>query len=192
MNELFETCGYVASFLGTLVEGEILLLTSVMSAKLGYFDYFGGMAAAFFGAFSKDSIQFLLVKKYGNKLLKNKPKLQSKLDSTSTWFEKRPFFYMTFYRIMYGFGTPILMLSGLKNIPYSRFAFHSTIAVLIWVVLIGGLGYFCTEILIGNLNFLKDHALEFIGFLATAGLLYWFFVKRPNEKYCFKPIEKNE
>ena len=192
MNELFETCGYIASFLGTLIEGEVLLLTSVLSSQLGHFNYFGGMIAAFFGAFLKDSIKFMLVKKYGNKLLKSKPKLQSKLDSNSTWFEKRPFFYMTFYRLMYGFGTPILMLSGLKNIPYVRFAFHSAISVLIWVALIGGLGYFCAEILIKNLNFLKENSLEVIGVLAVAGLLYWFFFKRPNDKYCFKPIKKNE
>lgn len=48
MNELFETCGYIASFLGTFIEGEILLLTSVMSSKLGYFNYFGGNDGCFF------------------------------------------------------------------------------------------------------------------------------------------------
>lgn len=192
MNELFESCGYVASFLGTFIEGEILLLTSVMSAKLGYFNYFGGMVAAFFGAFLKDSLKFTLVKKYGNKLLEKKPKLQSKLDSTSKWFEKRPFFYMTFYRFIYGFGTPILMLSGLKGISYGKFALHSAIGVFIWVTLIGGIGYFCAEAMIENLNFLTDHAKEVIGGLGVLGLLYWFFIKRPREKYCFLPIEENE
>ena len=192
MIDLFETCGYLASFLGTFVEGEILLLTAVMSSKLGYFNYFGGMVAAFFGAFSKDSIKFMIVKKYGNKLLKNKPKLQTKLDNTSTWFEKRPFIYMTFYRVMYGFGTPILMLSGLKDVPYSRFAFHSAIGVMTWVALIGGFGYFCAEIMVENLNFMKDHTTEVIAVLVVVGLLYWFFFKRPHEKYCFRPIEKNE
>ena len=73
-----------------------------MSAKLGYFNFFGGMIAAFLGAFIRDSIQFLVVKKYGNKLLNGKPKLQAKLDSTSKWFEKQPYFYMTFYRVIYG------------------------------------------------------------------------------------------
>ncbi len=192
MDELFETCGYLASFLGTFIEGEILLLTSVLSSKLGYFNYFGGLTAAFMGAFLKDSIKFMLVKKYGSKLLKHKPKLQAKLDSTSMWFEKRPFFYMTFYRLMYGFGTPILMLSGLKAIPYARFAFHSAIAVLIWIALIGGFGYFCAEIMVENLNFLKDNAVEVIGILSVIGLLYWLIIKRPHEKYCFKPIENDE
>ncbi|MDA8693188.1 VTT domain-containing protein [Saprospiraceae bacterium] len=191
MNELFESCGYIASFLGTLIEGEFMLLASVMSAKLGYFNYFGGMIAAFFGAFVKDSIKFLLVKKYGTKLLTKKPKLQAKLDSTSTWFEKHPYLYITFYREMYGFGTPILMLSALKNIPYARFAFHSAISIFLWVAIIGGIGYFCAETLIENLNFLKDNSTKFIGGLVVVGLLYWFFFKRPHEKYCYIPIKES-
>ena len=154
MNELFQTCGYLASFLGTLIEGDILLLTSVMSAKLGYFNYFGGMIAAFLGAFLRDSIQFLIVKKYGTKLLNGKPKLQAKLDSTSVWFEKHPYFYMTFYRVLYGFTTPILLLLGLKDISYSKFAFHSALGVFIWITLIGGLGYFFAEKMIESLNFI--------------------------------------
>lgn len=186
MNELYETCGYIASFLGTFIEGEILLLTSVMSAKLGYFNYFGGLVAAFFGAFLKDSLKFLMVKKYGSQLLNKKPKLKSKLGKASGWYEKRPFFYMTFYKILYGFGTPILMLSGLKDISYLRFAMHSAIGVALWVMIIGGIGYFCAEIMIKNISFLSSHSLEIIGGLILIGLLYWFFVKRPRDKYCFR------
>ena len=189
MTELLETCGYLASFLGTLIEGEFLLLASVMSAKLGFFNYYGGLVAAFLGAFVRDSIQFLLVNKYGNKLLDGKPKLKSKLDSTSVWFEKSPTLYMTFYRLMYGFGTPIIFLSALKGVSYKKFALHSGFGILIWVILIGGFGYFCAEFMIEKLNFLSDHTLEVVGVMVAIGLSYWFFVKRPKDKHCFQPKE---
>lgn len=192
MDELFETCGYIASFFGTFIEGEIFLLTSVISSKLGYINFFGGLMAAFGGAFLRDSMQFFLAKKYGTKLLKYKPKLQTKLDSTSVWFEKRPFFYLTFYRLMYGFGTPILILSGLKDISIGRFVLHSAIGIGIWVSLLGGLGYFCADLMIENLNFISEHSIEFIVVLAIIGLLYWFFFKRPHRNYCFKPIEEKD
>ena len=140
LEQLYETCGYLASFLGTLIEGEILLLTSVISAKLGYFNFFGGLVAAFFGAFVRDSIQFLLVKKQGSKLLLKKPKLQKKLDNASGWFDKKPLFYLTIYRMMYGFSTVIIMLSGLKeNISYKKFAFYTSIGIGLWIMVIGGL-----------------------------------------------------
>ncbi len=190
LESLYETCGYLASFLGTFLEGEILLLTSVISSKLGYFNFFGGLIAAFFGAFLRDTIQFLLVKKQGKKLLTKKPKLQAKLDSASGWFNKNPLLYLTVYRLMYGFSTVIIMLSGLKeNISYSRFALHSAIGIGIWIAIIGGLGYFCANMMIERLNFLGDHSLEVVGVLSVIGLAYWFFVKRPRDKHCFTTKE---
>jgi len=183
---LYETCGYLASFVGTFIEGEILLLTSVISSKLGYFNFFGGLVAAFFGAFLRDTIQFLVVKKQGKKLLAKKPKLQSKLDNASGWFNKNPYVYLTVYRFMYGFSTVVIMLSGLKDdINYPRFALHSAIGIGLWISIVGGLGYFCADAMIEKLNFISEHSLQVIGVLSTAGLAYWFFITRPKDKFCF-------
>ena len=187
---LYESCGYLASFLGTFIEGEILLLTSVVSAKLGYFNFFGGLIAAFFGAFLRDTLQFLIVKKQGKKLLAKKPQLQLKLDNASGWFNKNPLLYLTVYRLMYGFSTVVIMLSGLKdNISYSRFAFHSAISIGIWIMILGGFGYFCAEIMIEQLNLIGEYAPQFISVLAIIGFGYWFFVKRPKEKHCYNVKE---
>lgn len=187
---LYETCGYVASFIGTFIEGEILLLTSVISAKLGYFNFYGGLLAAFAGAFLRDTVQFILVKNQGKRLLLKKPKLQAKLNKAAGWFNKKPFFYLTIYRLMYGFSTVIIMLSGLKeNITYPRFALQSAIGIGLWVGVIGGLGYFCAEIMIEQLNFVSNHSLELIAILSASGLAYWFFIKRPMEKKCFQAKE---
>ena len=182
---LYETCGYLASFLGTLIEGEVLLLTSVISAKLGYFNFYGGLIAAFFGAFLRDTIQFLLVKKQGQKLLTKNVKLKTKLDNMSGWFNKSPLLYLTIYRFIYGFSTAIIMLSSLKNMSYTKFALHSAIGIGLWVLVWGGLGYFCADVMIEQLNFLSEHSLEVIAALSIIGLLYWFFVKRPREAHIF-------
>jgi len=188
---LFETCGYLASFLGTLLEGEILLLTSVVSAKLGYFNFVGGLVAAFLGAFVRDSFQFLLVKKQGVKLLNKRPKLQEKLDSASGWFNKKPLLFLTVNRLMYGFSSVIIMLSGLKeNISYPKFILHSTIGIILWIGFYGGVGYFCAEMMIKHLSFMSEHSLEVVSVLSVIGLVYWFFVKRPRDKHYFIPINE--
>ena len=187
MEQLYESCGYLASFLGTLIEGEVFLLTSVISAKLGYFNFWGGMIAAFIGAFLRDMIQFILIKQQGVKLLRNKPKLQKKLDDASSWFDKKPTFYLVIYRLIYGLGTPIIMLAGLKeNIDYKKFAFFSTIAIGIWITLVGGIGYFCAEVMIEQLNFISEHSTQVIAVLVVLGIAYWYFVKRPKDEHCFK------
>jgi len=168
VEQLYKTCGYLASFLGTLLEGEILLLTSVVSSKLGYFNFYGGLIAAFLGAFSRDSILFLITKKQGRKLLVKKPKLQKRLDDASGWYDKSPLIYLTSYRLMYGFSTVIIMLSALKeNISYPKFAFHSAIGIGLWILVIGGLGYFYANIMIEKLNLLSDYCFinSWIGLL---------------------------
>ncbi len=53
MEELFQTCGYIASFIGTFIEGEIFLTTSVVAAKMGYMKLYGALAAAWAGAYAR-------------------------------------------------------------------------------------------------------------------------------------------
>jgi len=185
MEQLFETCGVLASFLATFIEGEILLLTSIISAKMGFFNFYSGLAAAFLGAYVKDFIKFTIVKRHGNKLLDKKPSLKSKLDNASSWFNKRPLLFLSIYRLMYGFSTVVLMLSGLKNVSYLRFAIHSAISVGIWIALLGAFGYFCADVMLEKMNFVSEHKIAVIGVLTAIGLGYWFFKKRPWEKHCY-------
>lgn len=189
MDQLFETCGVLASFLATFIEGEILFLTSIISAKMGYFNFYTGLGAAFLGAYIKDLIKFALVKKHGLKLLAKKPNLKLKLDNASSWFDKRPFMFLSVYRLMYGFSTAVLLLSGLRDTSFPRFAFHSAISVGLWVTVVGTIGFFCAELMLEKMNFISEHKIEVIGALAGLGLLYWVFVKRPWERHCFVPIE---
>lgn len=188
MEALFQSCGYIATYLGTFLEGEILLLTSILSSKMGYFNYFGALIAAFFGAYTKDWIKFLIAKKQGKKLLEKKPSLNTKFDKSSKWFDKNPILYMSIYRLMYGFSTLIILMSGIKGSSYKQFAITSAISIMLWVGIVGGFGYFCAEVMMENISYLSDHKLQVIITLATIGLLYWFFVRRPHEKHCF---EKN-
>jgi len=92
--------------------------------------------------------------------------------------------------LMYGFSTIIIMLSGVKNVSFLRFSILSAISVGLWIVILGSFGYFCAELMIDKLNFISEHKLEVIGGLATIGLLYWFFVKRPKDKYVTEKIEE--
>lgn len=188
---LYESCGLLATYLGTLLEGEILLLTSVLSAKLGLFNYYWGLVAAFFGAYTQAWLKFLLAKKQGTKLLEKKPKLKEKLDKASVWFDKRPFVILSFYKFLYGMATVIILMAGVRNISNLRFGIHVGIAIMIWVAVIGGLGYFCAEAMMANIDSLSENKWYVIGPLAVVGLAVWFFKHRPHNNLCLKPIENN-
>lgn len=189
LESLYEGCGLLATYLGTLLEGEIMLLTSVLSAKMGLFNYYWGLVAAFFGAYTQAWFKFLIAKKQGVKLINKKPKLKEKLDNASVWFDKRPFFILSIYKFLYGMTTVIVLLSGLRDISYIRFGVHTAIAIALWVTVIGGIGYFYAEAMMENMNTLSEYKWYVIGTLVSLGLSVWFFKRRPFDKECLTLID---
>lgn len=183
---LYQNCGILATFLGTLLEGEIMLLTSVLSAKMGLFTYHWAMVAGFFGAYTQAWVKFLIAKKQGAKLLLKKPDLQKKLDKASSWFDKRPYAILSVYRFMFGMSTIIILMSGLKNISYVRFGIHAGIGIFLWLMLFGGIGYFCAERMIANINSISEYKWYIIGTMALIGLSVWFFRHRKINEHCFE------
>jgi len=185
LENLFESCGYLATFLGALLEGEFLLLTAVVSSKLGYFNLYGAMVAGFAGAYVADYFKFVVAKTQGQYVLKKRPKLKEKIDKHTDWFCKAPYLILIFYRFFFGFTTATILMAGLKNISYGVFGLLSAISIALWVIVLSSFGYFCADAMIQKLEFIGMHKLELVGILSTIGILYWFFVKRPQNKYCY-------
>lgn len=185
MEESFlESCGYLATFLGTLLEGELSLITSVVSAKAGFFNFYVAMIAAFFGAWIADWFKFIVGKKKGRELLHKKPKLEKRVNTYTEWFEKHPYLIISFYKFFLGFTTVFLIISGIKNISYTRFAIHSGISVALWVLVLGGLSYHCADLVISNLEWVSANLTTIILVLAGIAFASWLFIKRPYRKYC--------
>jgi len=175
MIEFLQTWSYVASYLGTLIEGEILLLTAIITAKLGYMNFYGAMIAAFFGAYTRDWLTFLLARKSGRKIVAKKPSLKRKIEKVNGMMEKNPLLILTIYRFMYGFVTIIVLMVGMSDISMRKFGVFSALSNLLWVTMLGGLGFFFAETMIELISQYKGFV---IGILTAIGLLYWFFIKR--------------
>jgi len=182
MEELLQTCGYLASYLGTLIEGEILLLTTALSAKMGYMNFYGAMIFAFLGSYTRDWLTFLLARKSGKSIIEKKPALKAKLAKVSNIMDKNPTLILGTYRLMYGFVTIIVLMAGISGVSLKKFGILSAISNALWVTIIGGLGYFCAEAMIHQIDVLSENKGIVLGVLATIGLLYWFFVKRKEIK----------
>jgi len=186
MEELLQSCGYLASYMGTLLEGEILLLASVVAAKMGYMNFIGALAALFAGAYTRDWATFLLARKSGRQIIEKKPKLKAKLSRVSQWMEKNPVLLLSTYRLLFGFVTVVVVLAGVSNIPMKKFGLLSAISNLIWVIVYGSLGYFCAEEMLANIEWVGGHKALIVSILAGAGLLYWFFIKRKEISFTSK------
>lgn len=179
-----DQCVYVAIFLGTLLEGELSLISSSLGAKLGYYNFYVAMFLAFAGAWVADWFKYLVAKTKGQMLLNKKPKLKAKVEKYTKLFESHPFLALTVYKFFFGFTTVILIIAGLRDVSYFRFALHSGISVAMWTALLGGTGYFCAEVMLENIKMMSVYKKEILIGLAVLVFLIWFFVKRPYRKYC--------
>lgn len=189
LDSLLERCGIIATYIGVLLEGEISLLTSVIASKMGLFNYSWALVAAFLGATTQGWFKYLVAKKHGLKLLNKKPKLKARVDKASIWFDKRPFLILVIHRFLFGMTTIILVLAGLKNMSYLKFAAASAIATLLWLSIFGGLGYFCAEAMIDTLHNISDYKWYLISSLAVLVIVVWFFKYRPFNRHCLDVIE---
>ena len=183
-DELLDSCGLIATFFGTLLEGEISMITSIVGAEMGYYNIWLAMLFGFAGAWVADWFKYIVGRTQGQKLLNKKPKLEARFNKVSVWFDKNPYLVMTFYKLMFGMTSIILVMAGMKGISYVRFAFLSAISVIMWVSILSFIAMHCAEPVINNVNNISNYKLEVLGGLTALAFLYWFFVKRPHRKEC--------
>ena len=180
----YESCGYLATFIGVMMEGELSLITSVVGAKSGYYNLWVALFLAWLGAWVADWFKFLMAKKKGTQLLKNKPKLQARLDKVSGWYDRHPELVLIFYKLFFGFTTLLLILSGLRDISYAKFALYSGISIALWTSILTGLAYYCAETLISNISWVSDNMVTSLIILFSLSFLIWLVIKRPYRKAC--------
>ena len=160
----------------------IIDLPLTIRVAIGHFNFFGAMVAAFAGAYARDWLTFIFAKKRGRRLIDKKPGLKAKLSKVNGWLQRYPNTILSSYRLIYGMGTVTLLMAGISGVSTRKFAILSAISCAVWIIVYGGLGYFCAEVMVQNIEWMSSHSGYVIAALALIGLLYWFFVKRKELK----------
>ena len=151
---LIERYGYLATFAGTLIEGESLLILSGLAAHRGYLSFpFVVLAGAVGGALG-DMAFFLLGRHYGGDLLARFPRFAPAADRVHGMIERYPTATILAVRFMYGLRTAGPAVIGTTKIPFAKFVFVNAIGALLWSVCWAGAGYVlgkAAEHLLGDL-----------------------------------------
>ena len=183
-------CGFIATLIGTFLEGEVFLTAAVVSAKLGELSLLGAFLAAFLGSYLQGWLKFYLAKNHGRKLLEKSSRLSKKVENSSQWYDKNPVLYLLSYKFLFGVNTAILLLSGLRNMSYAKFALYSGIASLIWLLVFGSLAYFCAESLLNSFSAIGKYKFHIIAGLIVLGLFIWFVRHKRQLKDCLEVIQE--
>ena len=137
-----EIFGFLASIIGGALQGEIVYLSAMLTVSMGYLNPYSVAIAFFIGSLARDWATFWFARKRGEQWVNKKPKLQARAEKVSKQLERSPILVLITYRFIYGLKTVILLVAGISNISWSKFAFWTGASTLLWILVFGWLGYF--------------------------------------------------
>ena len=151
---LIQKYGYLATFVGTLAEGESLLILSGLCAHRGYLSLPIVIVVGAVGGALGDLGFFLLGRYYGARLLARYPKYAPVAARVHRMIERFPAATILGVRFLYGLRTAGPAVIGTTSISLPYFALLNAVGALVWSACWAGAGYLvgkAAEQLLGDL-----------------------------------------
>lgn len=136
----YQTLGYLIIFLGMMIEGDILLFTAGFLAYRGYFNIDALSLIVFSGVILGDNLWYVFgeILKKESFIYKFIKRIASPFDEHLKNRTARTIFIAKF---AYGLYRPLLLRAGSLYLPFKKFIKADIIASIIWIFIVGGLGY---------------------------------------------------
>lgn len=169
--------GYLAVFLGTLLEGETLLIAGGFAAHRGLLDWRLVILVAALGATLGDQLAFLLGRWKGAALIERFPVLARRKQRIHDLLERYDVLFILIVRFLYGLRIAGPLILGSSRIPLLRFAVLNAVGAALWAVLISGAGYVfgaAVNSLIADLKSVEETVLVVI---LVLGIVVWLWRK---------------
>lgn len=138
---LIERYGYIATFVGTLAEGETLLILSGLAAHRGYLSIPLVVVVGALGGALGDLGFFLLGRHFGTDLIARFPRFAPAADRVHAMIERHPAATILGVRFMYGLRTAGPAIIGTTRVPFAKFALLNFAGAIGWSACWAGAGY---------------------------------------------------
>jgi len=139
--------GYLAVFVGAVLEGETILVLAGFAAHQGYLSFPWVAAIALCGGALGDLVFFFLGRRYGGTLLSRFPQWNSSAQRVNRLLLRYHAGVIVGVRFMYGLRIVGPIAIGMSEVPAWRFILFNLIGAAIWAPLIAGAGYLFGETL---------------------------------------------
>ncbi|MFC5519961.1 DedA family protein [Polaromonas jejuensis] len=157
LTQLLAQYGYLAVFVGSVLEGETVLVLAGFAAHQGYLSFPLVITLAFCGGTLGDQISFFIGRYYGAPLLSRFPRLASRAQPINQWIQHYQTGLIVGVRFMYGFRIAGPLVIGMSDVSAWRFLLLNLLGAAIWAVLIAGAGYLFGETLQWLVTDLKQY-----------------------------------
>lgn len=165
--EIVKEWGYIAVLLGSMVEGESVILTACVMAYMGHLSIAKIVAIAFVGTLVADQGLYYVGRLYGHKIINRFPKLKAPSEKAFQLLHKWDIWFILSFRFIYGIRIVSPIVIGTAGVPPRRFIPLNFIAALVWTSISCTGGY----LLGGLIDAIEFAVVEKYIFLISAGLL---------------------
>lgn len=181
IGHLIEQYGYWITFFGTVLEGDVVLVLSALSAHLGYLTLAGVIVVATIGATIGDTVCFSVGRIYGKRIVTCFPSIDRGTARANSIIERFPNASIILFRFIYGLKLTGAVLIGMSNITTKRFLVLNFIGSTIWATSIASLTYIFAATLTYTLGNIRAFEKGLFLIVLVAGTTYYltlFFENR--------------
>lgn len=141
LKDSLEQYGYWVLFIGTFLEGEMILIMAGFLAFQGYLDIRGVILTSFFGSFLGDQFYFYLGYYKGRALLRRFHSIARKLREALRLIDKYGMLVAFISRYTYGFRIVLPIILGVTSIPPRTFMWINLASALSWAIIFSLAGF---------------------------------------------------
>ncbi len=141
LTQLLAEYGYLAVFVGALLEGETVLLLAGFAAHQGYLSLPLVSVIAMGGGTLGDQAYFFLGRRYGESLLRRFPRWGPRVRRVEHMLLRYHAGLIVAVRFMYGLRVVGPIAIGMSGLPAWRFVLFNLLGAALWAPLVAGAGY---------------------------------------------------
>jgi membrane protein DedA with SNARE-associated domain len=135
------TAGYIALFIGTLFEGEMVLVSAGAAARQGYLNLISVIITAWVGGIAGDHLFYVLGKCGGKRILAVRPRMDSRVQELLGMIERKQAPLILGLRFMYGFRMIVPFALGTAGVRMGLFFFLDACSGFLWSCIFSLVGY---------------------------------------------------
>jgi membrane protein DedA with SNARE-associated domain len=192
LTELLSQYGYLAVFVGSMLEGETILILAGFAAYQGYLSFPIVVMLAFCGGTMGDQIYFFLGRYYGASLFSRFPSLSVRAQPVNQLIQRYHASLIVGVRFMYGLRIVGPITIGMSDVAAWRFALFNILGASVWAMLIAGAGYLfgpSLQWMLENIIQYEKLALLLIVVVAVVfGSLRWLRLRRRKIEKAYDSI----
>lgn len=170
---LVSTYGYAALFVGTLLEGETVLVIAGVAAHAGLLKLSWVLIFGFLGSVAGDQIFFALGRSHGKRLMDRFPRIAGRAEKIVSVMHKHKIATLLGFRFIYGLRTLTPFAIGMSGIGYRSFLAYNLMGAASWTVIFGLAGFTFSNAMESLLSGIKHYEYRLLFVALAIVVLVW-------------------